>query len=114
MKYMIQIYLNNSMAQIAKLPPGEQESIYDEYRAISQTPGVIDGNQLQPPGTATTVRVHGGETITANGPFAGTKEPLGGYYLMEADHPSAAIELAARIPAARMGGAVEIRAVIER
>ena len=114
MKYMIQIYLNDSMAQIAKLPQGEQESIYDEYSAISQTPGVIDGNQLQPSGTATTVRVRDGQTVTAGGPFAGTREPLGGYYLIEAGHPSAAIELAARIPAARMGGAVEVRAVIER
>ena len=114
MKYMIQIYLNDSMAQIAKLPEDEQESIYSEYRAISQAPGVIDGNQLQPAGTATTVRVHDGETVTADGPFAGTKEPLGGYYLLEADDPGAAIELASRIPAARMGGAVEVRPVIER
>lgn len=114
MKYMIQIYLNDSMTQIAKLPEGEQESVYDEYRAISQTPGVIDGNQLQAPGTATTVRVHDGQTVTADGPFAGTKEPLGGYYLIEADHPGTAIQLAARIQAARMGGAVEVRAVIER
>jgi hypothetical protein len=114
MKYMIQIYLNDSMAQIAKLPEAEQELIYDEYRAISQTPGVIDGHQLQPAGTATTVRVHDGQTVTAEGPFAGVKEPLGGYYLIEADDPAAAIELAARIPAARMGGAVEIRPVIER
>ena len=114
MKYMIQIYLNDSMAQIAKLPPAEQELIYDEYRAISQTPGIIDGNQLQPAGTALTVRVHDGETVTANGPFAGTKEPLGGYYLLETDDPGAAIELAARIPAARMGGAVEVRPVIDQ
>ncbi|HZZ53366.1 MAG TPA: YciI family protein [Trebonia sp.] len=114
MKYMIQIYLNDSMAQIAKLPEDEQESIYGQYRALSQVPGVIDGNQLQPAGTATTVRVRDGETVTADGPFAGTNEPLGGYYLLEADHLGAAIELASRIPAARMGGAVEVRPVIER
>ena len=88
MKYMIQIYLNDSMAKIAELPEDEQESIYGEYRAISQAPGVIDGNQLQPAGTATTVRVVGGETVTADGPFAGTMEPLGGYYLLEATTPA--------------------------
>ena len=114
MKYMIQIYLNDSMAKIAELPEDEQESIYGEYRAISQAPGVIDGNQLQPAGAATTVRVLGGETVTAGGPFAGTMEPLGGYYLLETDHPAAAVELASRIPAARMGGAVEVRPVLER
>ena len=114
MKYMIQIYLNDSMAQIAKLPEAEQELIYDEYRAISQTPGIIDGHQLQPAGTAMTVRVLDGQTVTANEPFAGTKEPLGGYYLLEADDPAAAAALASRIPAARLGGAIEVRPVIER
>ena len=114
MKYLIQIYLNDSMAQIAKLPEEKQESIYGEYRAILRAPGVIDGNQLQSAETATTVRVHDGQTVTADGPFASTKEPLGGYYLFEADHPGAAIELASRVPAARMGGAVEVRPVIER
>ncbi|MGH3283479.1 MAG: YciI family protein [Streptosporangiaceae bacterium] len=114
MKYMIQIYLNDSMAQIAELPEDERDSISAEYRAISQTPGIIDGHQLQPAATATTVRVQDGQTVTADGPFAGPREPLGGYYLVEADHPGAAIELAARIPAARMGGAVEVRPVIEQ
>ncbi|MGH3404711.1 MAG: YciI family protein [Streptosporangiaceae bacterium] len=114
MKYMIQIYLNDSMAQIAKLPEAEQELIYDEYRAISQAPGIIDGHQLQPAGTAVTVRVLDSQTVTADGPFAGTKEPLGGYYLLEADGPAAAAELTARIPAARLGGAIEIRPVTER
>jgi catechol 2,3-dioxygenase-like lactoylglutathione lyase family enzyme len=114
MKYMIQIYLNDSMAQIAKLPEAERDSIYDEYRALSQAPGVIDGYQLEPARTATTVRVDDGETVTADGPFAGTKEPLGGYYLIEADNPGAAVELASRIPAARMGGAVEVRPIIDQ
>jgi hypothetical protein len=60
------------------------------------------------------VRVTDGQTVTAGGPFAEAGEPLGGYYLIEADHPAAAIELAARIPAARLGGAIEIRPVIDR
>ena len=60
------------------------------------------------------MRVRDGEIVAADGPFAGAKEPLGGYYLLEADHRGAAIEMAARIPAARLGGAVEVRPVIER
>jgi hypothetical protein len=114
MKYMIQIYLNDSMTRLAELPEDEQTLVHAEYLAISRTPGVIDGHQLQPPTTAKTVRVHDGTTITADGPFAEAKEPLGGYYLIEADHPRAAIELAARIPAARMGGTLEVRPVIGR
>jgi hypothetical protein len=114
MKYMLQVYLNDATAALEQLSEDEQRSIYGEYLAISQTPGVTDSNQLQPPATATTVQVQGGKTLTTDGPFADTKEPLGGYYLFEADHLDAAIQLAARIPAARMGGAVEVRPVFER
>ena len=60
------------------------------------------------------MRVDNGKTLTTDGPFAETKEALGGYYLVEADDLDAALELAARIPAARMGGAVEVRPVVER
>jgi hypothetical protein len=114
MKYLLQVYLNDAMAELEKLPEDEQRSIYGEYLAISQITGVRDANQLQPPATATTVRVHGDRTLTTDGPFADTKEPLGGYYLFEADDLDAAIELASRIPAARMGGAVEVRPVVEQ
>jgi hypothetical protein len=113
MKYLLQVYLNDAMAELGKLPEDEQESVFQEYRAVSQTPGVTDSHQLQPPATATTVRVQDGQTLTTAAPFDDTKEPLGGYYLFETDDPGAAIELAARIPAARMGGAVEVRPVIE-
>jgi hypothetical protein len=82
--------------------------------AIGQTPGIMGGHQLQGPETATTVRVQDGSTLTTDGPFAETKEAIGGYYLFEADDLDAAIELAARIPAARMGGAIEVRPVVER
>ena len=85
-----------------------------EYMAIAQTPGILGGHQLQGPETATTVRVQDGSTLTTDGPFAETKEAIGGYYLFEADDLDAAIELAARIPAARMGGAIEVRPVVER
>ena len=74
----------------------------------------MGGAQLQPSATATTVRVDGGSTLTTDGPFAETKEALGGFYLIEADDLDAALEIAARIPAARMGGSVEVRPLVER
>jgi hypothetical protein len=113
MKYLLQVYLNDAMTELGKLPEDEQKLIFEEYRAISQTPGVSDSHQLQPSATATTVRVQDGQTLTTAAPFDETTEPLGGYYLFESDDPRAAIELAARIPAARMGGAIEVRPVIE-
>jgi hypothetical protein len=114
MKYLLQVYLNTAMAELEKLSDDEQRAIYREYLTIMKTPGVSAANQLQPPATATTVRVEAGKTLTTDGPFAGAKEPLGGYYLFEADDLDAAIELASRVPAARMGGAVEVRPVVER
>ena len=71
------------------------------------------GHSLQPPETATTVRVQDGRTLTTDGPFVETKEALGGYLIFEADDLDAAIELAGRIPAARLGGAIEVRPVQE-
>ena len=114
MRYMLQIYTTVAMAELEKLPKDEQESIFGEYDAISRAPGVIDANQLQPPATAMTVRVHDGKTLTTNGPFVELREPLGGYYLVEADDLAAVIDLASRVPAARMGGTIEVRPVVER
>jgi hypothetical protein len=92
----------------------EKQAIYAEYAAVSESPGITGGAELQPPTTATTVRVNGdGETLTTDGPFADTKEVLGGFFLFEADDLDAAIEIASRIPAARTG-AVEVRPVVER
>jgi hypothetical protein len=68
---------------------------------------------MQPPETATTVRVDNGKTLTTDGPFVAVKEALGGYFFLEADDLDAAIDLAARVPAARMGGAVEVRPLAE-
>jgi hypothetical protein len=68
---------------------------------------------MQPPEMATTVRVQDGQTLTTDGPFVAVKEALGGYLFFEADDLDAAIELASRIPAARMGGAVEVRPIGE-
>ena len=97
----------------ATLPEEEQQAVYDAYKSINVTPGVTPGNGLQPPETATTVRVHDGKTITTDGPFVDTKEALNGYLNYEADDLDAAIELAARIPAARLGGAIEVRPIME-
>ena len=72
------------------------------------------GAAVQPAHTATTVRVHAGETLVTDGPFADTKEVFGGYYLFEADDLDSAIEIAARIPAARLGGSVEVRPIVEQ
>jgi hypothetical protein len=114
MKYMLLIHSGDGVAQWENLTEDEQNAILGEYMAISQAPGVTGGDQLQPPETATTVRVQDGQTLTTDGPFAETKDALGGYYQFEADDLDAAIELAARIPAARLGGAIEVRPVVER
>jgi hypothetical protein len=97
----------------AKLSEDEQKAVYADYRAISEVPGVTPGAGLDEPDTATTVRVEDGRTLTTDGPFVSTKEALGGFFLFEADDLDAAIELAARVPAARLGGAVEVRPVKE-
>ncbi len=114
MQYMLQIYTGEAMEAWERLSAEEQSAVTGEYMAIMQTPGISGGAQLQPATTATTVRVKDGATLTTDGPFLETKEALGGYYLLEADDLDAAIELAARIPAARLGGAVEVRPVVAR
>jgi hypothetical protein len=114
MKYLLQIYPGGSRERYERLPVEEQQAIVDEYLAIGRSPGVVGGNQLQPVETATTVRVQNGETLLTDGPFVEAKEHLGGYLLVEADDLDAALEIAARIPAARMGGAVEVRPLVER
>lgn len=118
MKYMLLIHQGStptprSPEDWAKLPEEEQKAVFADYQAINQTPGVTPGQQLDEPGTATTVRVEDGRTLTTDGPFAETKEALGGYFFFEADDLDAAIELAARVPAARLGGAVEVRPIVE-
>jgi hypothetical protein len=112
MKYMLLIYAND--AEWDNRSEEEQNAIFAEYGAISAAPGIAGGDQLQPAGTATTVRVQNGNTLTTDGPFVETKEELGGYYLFEADDLDAAIAMAARIPAARTGGAIEVRPLVER
>lgn len=113
MKYLVQVYMNGADALLDALPDREKQAVYDEYRAIAEGSGVIDAHQLQPPATASTVHVEDGTIITRGGPFADESEPLGGYYLIEADDLGAAIQVASQIPAARMGGAIEVRPVVD-
>lgn len=114
MKYLLQIYSGGATAEVARLPAHEQEAIIGEYMAVRRSPGVIGGEQLQPAETATTVRVEDGRTLLTDGPFVDAKEHLGGFFLVEADNLDAALEIAARIPAARMGGAIEVRPLVGR
>jgi hypothetical protein len=90
-----------------------RQAITAEYLALRDDPRVVDGARLHPPAATTTIRVDGGETLVADGPFADTKEVFGGWYLLEADDLDAAIAIAERIPATRMGGVVEIRPLVE-
>jgi hypothetical protein len=114
MKYLLQIYPDATREAFERLSADEQQAIVDEYAAIGQLPEVIGGDQLQPIDTATTVRVQDGEMLLTDGPFVDAKEHLGGYGLVEVNDLDAALEIAARIPAARMGGAVEVRPLVER
>jgi hypothetical protein len=119
MKYMLLIHQGAApnpyeAEEWERLSEDEQKAVYRAYMEINETPGVSPGVQMQPPEAATTVRVQDGRTLTTDGPFVAVKEALGGYLFFEADDLDAAIELAARIPAARMGGAVEVRPVVER
>jgi hypothetical protein len=114
MKYLLQIYPGDARDAMDRMPEEEQQAIVDEYLAIGQSPGVIGGERLQPADTATTVRVEDGKALLTDGPFVDAKEHLGGFLLLEADDLDAVLELAARIPAARMGGAVEVRPLAER
>ena len=114
MKYALLIYPGRTAEEFQRLPEEEQRSILGEYMALAQEPGVLGAERLQPPEGAATVRVKDGRTLTTDGPFADTKEIVGGLLLFEADNLDAALELAARIPAARMGGAVEVRPLVER
>jgi hypothetical protein len=114
MKFMLLIHQNVTREDVAALSPEEQQKLYAAWGAINQTPGVTPGQELDDPATATTVRVQEGKTLITDGPFAQTKEALGGFFFLEADDLDAAIELAARVPTASMGGAVEVRPVVER
>jgi hypothetical protein len=117
MKYLLLIQQGDTPTppseEWERLSDDEKGAIFGAYKAINETGGVSPGLWLQPPETATTVRVQDGKTLTTDGPFVAVKEALGGYLVFEADDLDAAIELASRIPAARLGGAVEVRPIVE-
>ena len=118
MKYILLIHQGDSPTPRspeawATLSEEEQKAVYADYQAVNQTPGVTPGHGLDAPETATTVRVQHGKALTTDGPFVEIKEAIGGYLLFEADDLDAAIDLASRIPAARLGGAVEVRPIVE-
>ncbi len=114
MKYVLLIYqgttpLPSSPEAWAALPDDEQTAVWADYSALNKMPGVEPGLPLGLPEKAVTVRVKDGETVASEGPFVGTLGAVGGYMIFEADSQDVAIELAGRIPAARLGGAVEVR-----
>jgi hypothetical protein len=111
MKYMALIYGNEEAWDA--LSEEEQQRVTERYMALAREPVTVGGDELEDPDTATTVRVRDGETLTTDGPFAETKEQLGGYYLIDCASLDEALEFAARIPAAERG-AVEVRPVVER
>ncbi|HXD31959.1 MAG TPA: YciI family protein [Pyrinomonadaceae bacterium] len=114
MKYMLLIYLEES--GWATLTEAERQQIYGEYRQFSEeivaSGQFISGSELHPTSSATSVRVRDGKPLVTDGPFAETREQLGGYYLVEAKDLDEAIGLAARIPSAKVG-TVEIRPLSE-
>jgi hypothetical protein len=111
MKYAL---LNYASPGIRDVPEDQLKSVVAEYEAILDEPGVLNGMRLQGVESATTVRVQDGETLLSDGPFVDAKEYLGGIYVLEADNLDEATAIAARVPAARMGGAVEVRPIVER
>ena len=111
MQYALMIYTDPGYPE--SLPDAEREATRAEYRALAEDARYVAGARLQPVETATCVRMAGGRTLLTDGPFADTKEVLGGFSVVEAADLDEAIELAARIPAVRLGGAVEIRPVLD-
>ena len=112
MKYLCLIYDDEKIWETVK--PPEYEKIMHEYFDLSadlaRSGKLVAGEALQPIATATTVRVRNGKVSTTDGPFAETKEQLGGFYLIEAKDLNDAIQVAARIPSARLGS-VEVRPI---
>ena len=113
MKYLLLIYENE--ADFANLSEAEGNKIFAEYmdytKGIKKNGNYIGGEALQPVATATTVRQRNGKTLTTDGPFAETKEQLGGFFLVEAKDLDEAIKLAGGIPAVR-NGSIEVRPIL--
>ncbi len=114
MRYMLLIYDPESAWE--SMPEAERNELFGEYMAftesIRESGHLLAGDPLEPTATATTLRVRGGKAVTSDGPFAETREQLGGYYIVEARDLDEALELAARVPSARIG-CVEVRPIAE-
>lgn len=114
MKYLCLIYENEKAYE--SVTPGDMEAIMNEYftftEDIQKNGKYVAGEALQPTVTATTVRVRNGKVSTTDGPFAETKEQLGGFYMIEAKDLNDAIQVASRIPGAKYGS-VEVRPVVD-
>ena len=113
MKYVMLIYQGTTPLPGSdawpELSEEERNQVYADYAALNNTPGVEPGLPMGLPQNATTVRVDDGKVLTTDGPFASVKEAIGGFFVLEADDLDAAIEIASKVPAARLGGAIEIR-----
>jgi hypothetical protein len=112
MQYALMIYAEPGYAEA--LPEAEREAVRGEFAMLADEVRCVASAQLQPAETATCVRVAGGRTLLTDGPFADTKEVLGGVILIEAANLDEVIEVAERIPVTRFGGVVEIRPVVAR
>ena len=110
MKYAVLIYGEKAHAGASD---AELSRYRKEYLGLNDVPGVLGGEALHPVEMSTTVRIEGGQTLLSDGPFIEAKEYLGGFYVLEAADLDAATAFAARIPAARIGGAVEVRPIVE-
>ena len=111
MQYMLLVY--DDSKKWPQLTEEEYGKVYEEYGAVARDKATQHSGQLQGTETAKTVRVQDGETLVTDGPFAETKETLGGYYLVDAESVDQALELAAKIPSARFGGSIEVRPIVE-
>ena len=114
MKFLLQVRFSGADKVIGTLPAGEQQKVTDEFITIRQSPGVLDGNQLQAASEAATVRVKEGQPQVTRGPAVEAGSELDGYYIYDAPGLDAAIAFAARIPVARFGGSIEVRPMLER
>jgi hypothetical protein len=114
-KYILLIH--DDEAAWGAMAEEERNQLFKEYmefgNELQQRGALRAGDQLQPTSTATTVRVKDGKTLTTDGPFAETKEQLGGYYIIETENLDQAIQAAAMVPSTRVGGVIEVRPLVE-
>ena len=110
MEYMLLIYVEGEPGSGTEEERDQMGAAFAKYsQDLAEAGAIVGGDPLQPPTTATTVRVAGGETLTSDGPFAETKEWLAGYYKIDVDSIDEAIEWAARVPSVAQGGSIEVR-----